>query len=152
MRVCNVTTPAQYFHVLRRQMRDPKPSPLVLFTPKSLLRFPASFSKLDDLVSGAFQPYLDDAETSSQSAVERIFVSAGKIHYDLKAARQAKIHEPHSCVSSSSTRSPRRLEAVVHGLPVRARVVWVGKGPNMGGGRSSRTACETCCRKKRRHR
>jgi 2-oxoglutarate decarboxylase len=90
MRVCNVTTPAQYFHVLRRQMRDNKASPLVLFTPKSLLRFPASFSKLDELVTGSFQPYLDDAEVGDKTTVERVLVSAGKIHYDLKQARQER--------------------------------------------------------------
>ena len=90
MRVCNVTTPAQYFHVLRRQMRDGKASPLVLFTPKSLLRFPASFSKLDELASGSFQAYLDDAEVSDKSSVERVLLSAGKIHYDLKQARQER--------------------------------------------------------------
>ncbi|HEV8232158.1 MAG TPA: multifunctional oxoglutarate decarboxylase/oxoglutarate dehydrogenase thiamine pyrophosphate-binding subunit/dihydrolipoyllysine-residue succinyltransferase subunit, partial [Thermoanaerobaculia bacterium] len=54
LQVCNVTTPAQYFHVLRRQMRQPQGKPLVLFTPKSLLRFPASFSPLEDLTRGSF--------------------------------------------------------------------------------------------------
>jgi 2-oxoglutarate dehydrogenase E1 component len=90
MRVCNVTTPAQYFHVLRRQMRAGKASPLVLFTPKSLLRFPASFSKLDELASGSFQAYLDDADVTDKSSVERVLLSAGKIHYDLKQARQER--------------------------------------------------------------
>ncbi len=61
MIVANVTTPAQYFHVLRRQMRQPHGKPLVLFTPKSLLRLPASFSPLDDLARGAFQAVLDDS-------------------------------------------------------------------------------------------
>jgi 2-oxoglutarate dehydrogenase E1 component len=136
MRVCNVTTPAQYFHVLRRQMRDPKPSPLILFTPKSLLRFPASFSKLDDLVSGAFQPYLDDAEVPSRSAVERILVSAGKIHYDLKAAKQERKDSQTALVRLEQfypfpSEGLRQLFAAYRSA---REVVWVQEEPrNMGG-------------------
>jgi 2-oxoglutarate dehydrogenase E1 component len=136
MRVCNVTTPAQYFHVLRRQMRDPKPSPLILFTPKSLLRFPASFSKLDDLVSGSFHPYLDDAESSSRSAVDRIFVSAGKIHYDLRSERQERKDSQTALVRLEQfypfpSEGLRQLFAA---YPSARDVVWVQEEPrNMGG-------------------
>src|SRR5262249_5648020 len=82
-RVCNVTTPAQDFHVLRQQARDRLARPLVLFTPKSLLRFPASFSGLEELVSGRFQPILDDGSVAERRSVERVILSAGKIFYDL---------------------------------------------------------------------
>ncbi len=87
MQVANVTTPAQYFHLLRRQMRQPRGKPLVLFTPKSLLRFPASFSPLDDLASGIFHTVLDDAEVPDRAAVSRVLLCSGKVFYDLAAAR-----------------------------------------------------------------
>jgi len=90
LRVCNVTTPAQYFHVLRRQLRAKSAKPLVLFTPKSLLRFPASFSNLDDLALGGFRPLLDDREVSDKRTIERVTISAGKVFYDLHHARDER--------------------------------------------------------------
>jgi 2-oxoglutarate dehydrogenase E1 component len=84
MQVCNVTTPAQYFHLLRRQVRQERPKPLVLFTPKSLLRLPASFSPLSDLTRGGFRAALDDAETAG---ARRMVFCSGKVFYDLLAAR-----------------------------------------------------------------
>src|SRR6266496_1145249 len=88
LRVCNVTTPSQYFHVLRRQLRSSAAKPLVLFTPKSLLRFPASFSPLDDLATGSFQPVLDDPAIQRKPGVTRLLFCSGKIYYDLQAERE----------------------------------------------------------------
>jgi 2-oxoglutarate dehydrogenase E1 component len=90
LQVCNVTTPAQYFHLLRRQMRQPIAKPLVLFTPKSLLRFPASFSPIDELTSGSFRPVADDPEVADRSLVSRVLLCSGKIYYDLRAAREQR--------------------------------------------------------------
>ena len=90
LQVCNVTTPAQYFHLLRRQMRQPLAKPLVLFTPKSLLRFPASFSPLDELTRGSFRTVVDDPEVADRSIVSRVLLCSGKISYDLRAAREAR--------------------------------------------------------------
>ncbi|HJW13715.1 MAG TPA: 2-oxoglutarate dehydrogenase E1 component, partial [Thermoanaerobaculia bacterium] len=90
LRVCNVTTPAQYFHVLRRQLRSTSAKPLVLFTPKSLLRFPASFSTLDELSSGGFQPLLDDRQVPEKRAIECITLSSGKVFYDLQHSREER--------------------------------------------------------------
>ncbi|HVT04649.1 MAG TPA: multifunctional oxoglutarate decarboxylase/oxoglutarate dehydrogenase thiamine pyrophosphate-binding subunit/dihydrolipoyllysine-residue succinyltransferase subunit [Thermoanaerobaculia bacterium] len=93
MQVVNVTTPAQYFHLLRRQMKNNPRKPLVVMTPKSLLRHPAATSTLDQLVSGRFEPVLDDpafaAEGSARDAVKRVVFVSGKLFYDLKAARDA---------------------------------------------------------------
>src|SRR5262249_31407605 len=89
-RVCNVTTPAQYFHVLRRQTHAARVKPLVLFTPKSLLRFPESFAPIEAFASGGFHPLLDDSETPEKASVERLVLSAGKIHYDLRHARHER--------------------------------------------------------------
>ncbi|HSD71675.1 MAG TPA: multifunctional oxoglutarate decarboxylase/oxoglutarate dehydrogenase thiamine pyrophosphate-binding subunit/dihydrolipoyllysine-residue succinyltransferase subunit, partial [Thermoanaerobaculia bacterium] len=90
LQVCNVTTPAQYFHLLRRQMRQRAAKPLVLFTPKSLLRFPKSFSPLEDLTRGSFRTVVDDAEVADRAAVARVLLCSGKIFYDLHAAREER--------------------------------------------------------------
>ena len=89
MQVCNVTTPGQYFHLLRRHMRQPHGKPLVLFTPKSLLRFPASFSSLEELASGRFQTVIDDG-VADRAAISRVLLCSGKVFYDLTAAREEK--------------------------------------------------------------
>src|SRR5436853_5948767 len=85
--VCYPTTPAQYFHLLRRQVTAGFERPLVVMTPKSLLRLPAAASALDQLTSGGFQPVIDDTEVSDPKCVERIVLCSGKVFYDLKQAR-----------------------------------------------------------------
>ncbi len=86
MQVANATTPAQYFHLLRHQIKAPFRKPLVLMTPKSLLRHPMAVSTLKALTHGQFSPILDDAEATA-SAKKVIFCS-GKIYYQLIARRQ----------------------------------------------------------------
>jgi 2-oxoglutarate dehydrogenase E1 component len=88
MRVANCTTPAQYFHILRRQAVLPL-KPLVIFTPKSLLRSPVAVSPLADLTSGYFREVIPD-ETIDPAHTRRIVFSSGKVYYDLLAARQAR--------------------------------------------------------------
>jgi 2-oxoglutarate dehydrogenase E1 component len=90
LQVCNVTTPAQYFHLIRRQMRQSAAKPLVVFTPKSLLRFPASFSPLEELTRGSFRTVVDDGEVADPAGVSRVLLCSGKIYYDLRAAREAR--------------------------------------------------------------
>ncbi|MEO6415864.1 MAG: 2-oxoglutarate dehydrogenase E1 component, partial [Gemmatimonadaceae bacterium] len=90
MRVAYPSTPAQYFHILRRQALDPERRPLVLMQPKSLLRLPLAASHLADLVSGTFQNVLDDAIASrNPEKVRRLVLCSGKIYYDLLAGVQA---------------------------------------------------------------
>ncbi|MFN2578384.1 MAG: multifunctional oxoglutarate decarboxylase/oxoglutarate dehydrogenase thiamine pyrophosphate-binding subunit/dihydrolipoyllysine-residue succinyltransferase subunit [Pyrinomonadaceae bacterium] len=86
--VCYPTTPAQYFHLLRRQIREGFERPLVVMTPKSLLRLPAAASAIDDLAGGGFQPLIDDAEIDDPAAVERIALCSGKVFYDLNDTRE----------------------------------------------------------------
>jgi multifunctional 2-oxoglutarate metabolism enzyme len=88
MQVCYPTTPAQYFHLLRRQVKQPAARPLVVMTPKSLLRLPAAVSTIEELTKGGFRPVIDDAEVTDRSAVRRIVVCGGKVFYDLAAARK----------------------------------------------------------------
>jgi 2-oxoglutarate decarboxylase len=90
IRVVYPTTPAQYFHLLRRQARHADARPLVLMTPKSLLRLPRAMSRPSELASGAFQSVLDDprfaGDVESAAGVRRILLCSGKIYYDLVAA------------------------------------------------------------------
>ncbi len=82
MQVVNCTTPANFYHALRRQLHRPFRKPLIVFTPKSLLRHPRCVSELEDFVSGSFQNIIDDT-TVEVSKVKRVIVCTGKIYYDL---------------------------------------------------------------------
>jgi 2-oxoglutarate dehydrogenase E1 component len=84
IRVVNCTTSAQYFHLLRRQAKRSRQRPLILFTPKSLLRHPQATSKLEDLATGRFQPVIDDAHFARKpERAERLLMCTGKVYYDL---------------------------------------------------------------------
>jgi 2-oxoglutarate decarboxylase len=87
IRVANCSTPAQYFHILRRQMTTAR-KPLVIFTPKSLLRSAAAVSRFSEITSGQFQPVLPDS--LDPAGVRKIVFCTGKVYYDLAAAREAK--------------------------------------------------------------
>ena len=86
IQVCYPTTPAQYFHVLRRQMKRNFLRPLVLMTPKSLLRHKAAVSPLEEFTAGSFKEVLDDA-TSEPERIRRVLLCSGKVYYDLLARR-----------------------------------------------------------------
>src|SRR5205814_944785 len=82
IRVANCTTPAQYFHLLRRQALHTEIRPLVVMTPKSLLRLPAAASQLDDLVLGKFRAVLWDRDRTWPEKVTRLVLCSGKVYYD----------------------------------------------------------------------
>ena len=86
MQAVNCTTPANFFHVLRRQLHRPIRVPLVVFTPKSLLRHPECVSTLADFTEGGFQEVIDDGGVSPNN-VKRVLLCSGKIYYELKTAR-----------------------------------------------------------------
>ena len=88
LQVCYPTTPAQYFHLLRRQVRPGMERPLVVMTPKSLLRLPAASSTIEEMVNGGFQPLIDDAEITDRDAVTRVVLCSGKVYYDFMEARK----------------------------------------------------------------
>lgn len=85
--VANCTTPANYFHLLRRQMKFPFRKPLVVMTPKSLLRHPKAVSSLEELSNGSFQPILDDHSVVADK-VEKLVLCSGKLYYELLAKRE----------------------------------------------------------------
>ena len=90
IQVCIPSTPAQMFHLLRRQMLRSMRRPLVVFTPKSLLRSKEAASPLSDFTEGGFRPVIPETETLNNSLVRRIIACSGKIYYELLAARRAK--------------------------------------------------------------
>jgi 2-oxoglutarate dehydrogenase E1 component len=88
MEVCNLTTPAQYFHALRRQMLRAFRKPLIVMTPKSLLRSEAAVSTAEDFTSGSFQEILEGPKPADPSKVERLILCSGKVYYDLQSYRE----------------------------------------------------------------
>ena len=90
MQVCVPSTPAQMFHMLRRQCLQPVRKPLIVLTPKSLLRHRSSVSSLSDLSQGAFQPLIGEAEALPEKSVERIVLCSGKVYYDLAQVRRER--------------------------------------------------------------
>jgi len=132
MRVAYCTTPAQYFHLLRRQARDPVRRPLVVMQPKSMLRLPAAASSLEALTRGGFQRVIDDAGVSNREEVTRLVFTTGKLYYELAAQGRpghlavVRVEElypwPHDEVSRAVDMYPNVVE-----------VVWAQEEPkNMG--------------------
>ncbi len=135
IRIANCTTPAQYFHLLRRQARHPELRPLVLFTPKSLLRLPQASSRLEHLATGRFQPVLDDAAATARDAVRRLILCSGKVYYDLTLA-PTRAQARHVAIARVELLYPfphEDLATLLRGYPNLREIVWVQEEPrNMG--------------------
>jgi len=134
MQVCNLTTPAQYFHALRRQVLRPWRKPLVIMTPKSLLRHKHAVSTLTDLSEGGFQRIIPDRSVSPRK-VKRILLSSGKVYYDLLAAREVKQRDDVALVRIEQLYplDPEELTKALSIHPEAAKLVWVQEEPfNMG--------------------
>ena len=136
LQVCYPTTPAQYFHLLRRQVRPGMERPLVVMTPKSLLRLPAASSTIDELANGGFRPLIDDAELTDAAAVRKIVLCAGKLYYDLIESRK-KTPEPRVAIVRLEQFYPFPLRAIREMLDRYANareLIWAQEEPqNMGG-------------------
>jgi 2-oxoglutarate dehydrogenase E1 component len=89
MTVAMPTLPSNYFHLLRWQVHNPHHKPLIVFTPKSMLRLKAAASKVEEFTSGSFRPVIGDA-SAEPSAVRKVVFCAGKVYYDLEAERQKR--------------------------------------------------------------
>ena len=90
MQVCMPTTPAQIYHLLRRQVIRPLRKPLVVLSPKSLLRHPLAISTLEELAEGSFQTVIGEIDPIEAKKVERVVLCSGKVYYDLLAKRRAE--------------------------------------------------------------
>jgi 2-oxoglutarate dehydrogenase E1 component len=134
MQVCNVTTPAQYFHLLRRQVLRPWRKPLVVMTPKSLLRAKAAVSTLHHLAEGGFQRVIEDAQVEAKKA-RKVLLCTGKIFFDLQVAKEAKKANDVGLVRVEQLYPLPEAELVKALKPYRdgTEVVWVQEEPfNMG--------------------
>ena len=90
IQVCIPSTPAQVFHMLRRQAIRPLRKPLIVMTPKSLLRHKEAVSQLEELSSGTFQTVIDETDAIDPTAVKRVVMCSGKVFYDLRSARRER--------------------------------------------------------------
>lgn len=107
LQVVNCTTPANLFHALRRQLHRDIRVPLIVFTPKSLLRHPECTSTIADFTEGNFREVIADEQMKDHSKVKRVLLCSGKIYYELEAARRSPaLSRFPSCVWSSYTPSP----------------------------------------------
>jgi 2-oxoglutarate decarboxylase len=135
MRVANCTTPAQYFHLLRRQALVSKARPLVVMTPKSLLRLPAATSTLEELYEGGFSRVLDDPVLEDRSKVTKLVLCSGKVYYDI-AAHEDRASADHIAVARVEMLYPfpeQDLRDLMASYPNLERIVWVQEEPrNMG--------------------
>ncbi|HJS42233.1 MAG TPA: multifunctional oxoglutarate decarboxylase/oxoglutarate dehydrogenase thiamine pyrophosphate-binding subunit/dihydrolipoyllysine-residue succinyltransferase subunit [Gemmatimonadales bacterium] len=136
IRVANCTTPAQYFHLLRRQARHAEIRPLVVMTPKSLLRLPAASSQLDDLVLGKFRSVLWDKVRTWPEKITRLILCSGKIYYDIvQSARREET--PHVAIGRVELLYPfpgSEIGDYARRYPNLKEIVWVQEEPrNMGG-------------------
>jgi 2-oxoglutarate dehydrogenase E1 component len=148
IRVANCTTAAQYFHLLRRQALDAVARPLVLMTPKGLLRLKQASSGLDDLATGRFRPVLGDALVDPET-VERLVLCSGKLYYDIvghelrEAARSVAVGRLEQLYPFPAG----ALTELLRGYPRLREVVWAQEEPqNMGPWRSIRHRLEEAAR------
>jgi 2-oxoglutarate decarboxylase len=134
IQVCNATTAAQYFHLLRRQVRREFRKPLVLFTPKAPLRMKESRSRIDDLTTGSFQELLDDPFVTDRDAVRRVVFCSGKVAWDAFAERD-KRNAPVAIVRLEQLYPfpGDQMRAVLEHYPNAKQLVWLQEEPdNMG--------------------
>ncbi|HET8940065.1 MAG TPA: 2-oxoglutarate dehydrogenase E1 component [Polyangiales bacterium] len=135
MQVCNLTTPAQCFHALRRQVLRPYRKPLVIMSPKSLLRSPAAVSTLEDLATGGFQCIIPDQGKLDPKKVKKVLLCSGKVYYDLAAAREERKRDDVAIVRVEQLYPLRKgeIESVLAPYKASTQVVWVQEEPwNMG--------------------
>jgi 2-oxoglutarate dehydrogenase E1 component len=133
--VCNLSTPAQIFHALRRQLKRTFRKPLVIATPKSLLRHPKAISTLDELAAGGFQEVIDDSAVDP-AKVKRVVLCSGKVYYDLLAERETQKQDAVALVRVEQLYPwpARALAKVLQDRYPKAEVVWAQEEPrNMGG-------------------
>jgi 2-oxoglutarate dehydrogenase E1 component len=129
------STPAQYFHCLRRQALRRWRKPLVLMTPKSLLRHPNAVSSLDELAQGSFQRILPDSSARPAGPIQRALLCTGKIYYELQARRQETGRADIAIIRLEQLYPLRRdlLEQTLAPYPAGTPVFWVQEEPeNMG--------------------
>ncbi|KUF07977.1 multifunctional oxoglutarate decarboxylase/oxoglutarate dehydrogenase thiamine pyrophosphate-binding subunit/dihydrolipoyllysine-residue succinyltransferase subunit [Leucobacter sp. G161] len=134
MIVTRPSTPANYFHLLRRQAYARPRKPLVVFTPKSMLRLRGATSSVEDFTTGHFQPVIDDPHVTDRNAVQRVILTSGKVYYDLEGAL-TKTPDPRVSVVRVEQYYPMPvidLTRIIASYP-NAELVWVQDEPENQG-------------------
>ncbi|MDB4533588.1 2-oxoglutarate dehydrogenase E1 component [Vicingaceae bacterium] len=135
IQVANASTPANYFHLLRRQLHRKFRKPLIVFTPKSLLRYPKCVSTLDEMAKGSFQEVIDDASASVKD-VETVVFCSGKFYYDLIAKQEAVGGTDNIAIVRVEQLYPlpqKQLDEVVTKYKNAKNYIWTQEEPeNMG--------------------
>lgn len=134
MYVANCTTPANFFHLLRRQMVNPFRIPAVVFTPKSLLRHPKCVSSMDELANGTFQEVIDDANVDKSKATKVVFMN-GKLYYELLQTREDRNVENVALVRVEQLYPfpEEKLNEIAKSYPNAKEFLWAQEEPeNMG--------------------
>jgi len=136
MQVCVPSTPAQLFHMLRRQMVRALRKPLIVMTPKSLLRHPLSVSRLEDLAGGGFRNLIDEVDDIKTAAVTRVVLCSGKVYFDLlKARRDAKVDTVALVRIEQLYPFPSdEYEAIIRKYANAREIVWCQEEPQNQGG------------------
>src|SRR5438034_1260248 len=135
IQVCNLTTSAQYFHVLRRQMKRNFVKPLIIMTPKSLLRAEFASSRAEEFTGGGFEEILGSPSAVPAEKIERIIFCSGKVYYDLFNYRAEKKIDTAAIVRIEQLYplAEKKLRATVKPYPKTAKVVWCQEeSKNMG--------------------
>ncbi len=135
IQVCVPSTPAQMFHMLRRQMVRALRKPLIIMTPKSLLRHPLSVSRLEELAVGSFRNVIDEVDDLKPSAVTRIVLCSGKVYFDLLKARRAASSETTAIVRLEQLYPfpSEEFEAIIRKYSSAREVVWCQEEPQNQG-------------------
>ncbi len=136
MQVCVPSTPAQMFHMLRRQIVRPLRKPLIVMTPKSLLRHPLSVSRLEELATGGFNTVIDEIDDLKASAVTRVVLCSGKVYFDLlKSRREAKADSVAIVRLEQLYPFPSdEYEAILRKYANAREIVWCQEEPQNQGG------------------
>lgn len=132
--VANCTTPANFFHLLRRQLKRPFRKPLVVFTPKSLLRHPRCVSGVEDLTTGGFREVIDD-NTANPDLIEKVVFCSGKVYYDLLSEKETKIDNSVALVRLEQIfpLPEKQLDSIIKKYHKAVNYIWVQEEPrNMG--------------------
>jgi 2-oxoglutarate dehydrogenase E1 component len=135
MQACNLTTAAQYFHVLRRQMKRDFIKPLVIMTPKSLLRADFASARAEEFIKGKFEEILGSPEVGSANKMGRVILCSGKIYYDLLNYRAEKKIDKATIIRVEQLYPlhEKKLKSMVNAFPKAAQLVWCQEEPqNMG--------------------
>ena len=135
IQVCIPSTPAQVFHMLRRQAIRPLRKPLIVMTPKSLLRHKEAVSQLEELSGGAFQTVIDETDAVDPTAVKRVVMCSGKVFYDLRSARRERDIEDIAIIRIEQMYPFPRLDlqSVLARYPNLEDAVWVQEEPKNQG-------------------